>query len=123
MFLTADPSSAPTALLHSLKHYKVLHEQNVMLTIIIESTPRVAAADRVTLEPLGKIFTRILIRFGFMETPNIPKALALARKRGLSFDIMFDLVLLVAASGTPGPKVGDAGLARSAVHHPRQKRR
>jgi KUP system potassium uptake protein len=70
VFLTADPESAPTALLHSLKHYKVLHEHNIVLTIIIESTPRVAAEDRVSLEPLGKAFTRLLIRFGFMETPN-----------------------------------------------------
>jgi KUP system potassium uptake protein len=88
VFLTADPDSAPTALLHSLKHYKVLHEHNVVLTISTESTPRVASAERITVVPLGKIFTRVLLRFGFMETPNIPKALGLARKQGLSFDIM-----------------------------------
>jgi KUP system potassium uptake protein len=88
VFLTADPDSAPTALLHSLKHYKVLHEQNVVLTIITEATPRVALTDRVSIAPLGTLFTRVIIRFGFMETPNIPKALAIARKRGLSFDIM-----------------------------------
>jgi KUP system potassium uptake protein len=106
VFLTADPSSAPTALLHSLKHYKVLHEQNVVLTIITESTPRVAPADRITLEPLGKIFTRILIRFGFMETPNIPKALALARKRGLNFDIMSTSFFLSRRAVRPDPKSG-----------------
>jgi KUP system potassium uptake protein len=105
-FLTADPSSAPTALLHSLKHYKVLHEQNVVLTIITEPTPRVAPADRITLEPRGKIFTRILIRFGFMETPNIPKALALARKRGLNFDIMSTSFFLSRRSVRPDPKSG-----------------
>jgi KUP system potassium uptake protein len=88
VFLTADPDSAPTALLHSLKHYKVLHEQNVVLTIITESTPRAAHVDRVSIVPLGTLFTRVIIRFGFMETPNIPKALATARKQGLSFDIM-----------------------------------
>jgi KUP system potassium uptake protein len=88
VFLTADSDSAPTALLHSLKHYKVLHEQNVVLTIITESMPRVAHVDRVSIAPLGTLFTRVIIRFGFMETPNIPKALAIARKQGLSFDIM-----------------------------------
>jgi KUP system potassium uptake protein len=88
VFLTADPDSAPTALLHSLKHYKVLHEQNVVLTVITEPTPRVAHADRVSIAPLGKLFTRVIVRFGFVETPNIPKALAIARKQGLSFDIM-----------------------------------
>src|SRR5262249_51001501 len=88
VFLTADPESAPTALLHSLKHYKVLHEHNVVLTLITESTPRVEQAARVTVAPLGKIFTRVIVRFGFMETPNIPRALGLARKHGLTFDIM-----------------------------------
>ena len=88
VFLTADPEAAPTALLHSLKHYKVLHDHNVVLTLIIESTPRVPPAERVSVAPLGEIFTRVLVRFGFMETPNIPKALALARRQGLTFDIM-----------------------------------
>jgi KUP system potassium uptake protein len=88
VFLTADPESAPTALLHSLKHYKVLHEHNVVLAMITETTPRVSLADRVSIEPLGGSFQRVLLRFGFMETPNVPKALGLARKEGLSFDIM-----------------------------------
>jgi KUP system potassium uptake protein len=88
VFLTADPGSAPTALLHSLKHYKVLHERNIILSMATETTPRVSAGDRVTIEPLGSSFQRVLLRFGFMETPNVPKALGLARKEGLSFDIM-----------------------------------
>jgi KUP system potassium uptake protein len=106
VFLTADPSSAPTALLHSLKHYKVLHEQNVILTIITENTPRVPVAERISIQPLGKLFTRMLIRFGFMETPNIPKALALARKRGLNFDIMSTSFFLSRRSVRPDPKSG-----------------
>jgi KUP system potassium uptake protein len=88
IFLTADPQSAPTALLHSLKHYKVLHERNVILTIESDSMPRVDAAERVCIEPISETFTRIVLRFGFMETPNIPQALALARKLGWQFDIM-----------------------------------
>jgi KUP system potassium uptake protein len=88
VFLTADKDSAPTALLHSLKHYKTLHERNVVLTMTAETTPRVSAAERVSIEPLGGSFQRVLLRFGFMETPNVPKALGLARKEGLSFDIM-----------------------------------
>jgi KUP system potassium uptake protein len=106
VFLTADPDSAPTALLHSLKHYKVLHEQNVVLTLITESTPRVPQAERVTVAPLGKIFTRVLLRFGFMETPNIPKALALARKQGLTFDIMTTSFFLSRRSVRPAVKSG-----------------
>jgi KUP system potassium uptake protein len=88
VFLTADPDSAPTALLHSLKHYKVLHERNVILTIVTEITPRVPTFERLAIEPLGESFQRVLLRFGFMETPNVPRALGLARKEGLNFDIM-----------------------------------
>ncbi len=106
VFLTADPGSAPTALLHSLKHYKVLHEHNVVLTIVTESTPRVANEDRVSIEPLGKLFTRLVIRFGFMETPNIPKALAVARKFGLSFDIMSTSFFLSRRAVRPDPRSG-----------------
>jgi len=88
VFLTSDPDYAPTALLHNLKHNKVLHEHNVILTIKTADTPRVREEDRVQLEPVTPRFTRVTLRFGFMETPNVPKALALARKRGLHFDIM-----------------------------------
>jgi KUP system potassium uptake protein len=88
VFLTSDPQSAPTALLHSLKHYKVLHEKNVILTVETADTPRVPAADRVRIEGVGKTFSRVWLRFGFMETPNVPKALAIARKLGWQFDIM-----------------------------------
>jgi KUP system potassium uptake protein len=88
VFLTSDPSSAPTALLHSLKHYKALHEKNVILTIETADTPRVDAAERVRIEPVGETFARVVLRFGFMETPNVPKALAIARKLGWHFDIM-----------------------------------
>ena len=106
VFLTADPESAPTALLHSLKHYKVLHEHNVVLTMITESTPRVATEDRVSIEPLGRSFTRLIVRFGFMETPNIPKALGLARKFGLSFDIMSTSFFLSRRAVRPDPRSG-----------------
>jgi KUP system potassium uptake protein len=88
VFLTSDPTSAPTALLHSLKHYKVLHQNNVILTVETAHTPRVHAAERVRIEPVGQTFSRVVLRFGFMETPNVPKALAIARKLGWHFDIM-----------------------------------
>jgi KUP system potassium uptake protein len=88
VFLTSDPKSAPTALLHSLKHYKVLHENNVILTVETTHTPRVEADERVRIEPVGATFMRVLLRFGYMETPNIPRALAIARKLGWQFDIM-----------------------------------
>jgi KUP system potassium uptake protein len=88
VFFTSDPDSAPTALLHSLKHYKVLHEQNVILTVQTADTPRVPAEERVRIEPISPTFSRVRLRFGYMETPNVPKALAIARKLGWHFDIM-----------------------------------
>ena len=88
VFLTGDPFSAPTALLHSLKHYKVLHEKNVILSVETTHTPRVDPDKRVRIEPVGTTFMRVLLRFGYMEVPNVPKALAIARKLGWQFDIM-----------------------------------
>jgi KUP system potassium uptake protein len=88
VFLTSDPDFAPTALLHNLKHNKVLHEQNVILTIITEDTPRAREEERVTISPVSQHFMRVALRFGYMETPNVPKALAIARKQGWHFDIM-----------------------------------
>jgi KUP system potassium uptake protein len=88
VFLTSDPASAPTALMHSLKHYKVLHEKNVILTIETAPTPRIDPAERVRLEQISATFTKVTLRFGFMETPNVPKSLAIARKLGWQFDIM-----------------------------------
>ena len=106
VFLTATPDSAPTALLHSLKHYKVLHTNNVILTIITENVPRVAAKDRVQIEPLGDSFMRAVLRFGFMEAPNVPKALAIARKHGWTFDIMSTSFFLSRRSVRPDARSG-----------------
>ena len=88
VFLTSDPDYVPTALLHNLKHNKVLHEHNVILTIETAETPRVDVADRVRMESISDKFSTIRLRFGFMESPNVPKALAIARKLGWQFDIM-----------------------------------
>jgi KUP system potassium uptake protein len=88
VFLTSDPQSAPTALMHSLKHYKVLHEKNVILSIETDHLPRVPQDERVRIEPVGQTFSRVTLRFGYMERPNVPQALGIARKLGWQFDIM-----------------------------------
>jgi KUP system potassium uptake protein len=106
VFLTSDPVSAPTALLHSLKHYKVLHENNVILTIETADAPRVDPSERVRIEPVGKTFTRVILRFGFMETPNVPKALGIARKLGWQFDIMSTSFFLSRRSPKPAAHSG-----------------
>ncbi|RTL51267.1 MAG: potassium transporter Kup [Bradyrhizobiaceae bacterium] len=88
VFLTSDPEYVPTALLHNLKHNKVLHEHNVILTIRTAQTPRVDKLDRVEFESISEKFATVRLNFGFMESPNVPKALAIARKLGWQFDIM-----------------------------------
>jgi KUP system potassium uptake protein len=88
VFLTSDPEFVPTALLHNLKHNKVLHEHNVILTIETGQTPTVDPSERVRMENISDKFSMVRLRFGFMESPNVPKALVIARKLGWQFDIM-----------------------------------
>jgi len=88
VFLTGDPKSAPNALMHSLKHYKVLHENNVILTVVTATTPRVPAVDRARVSQFNERFMQVVLTFGYMEQPNIPRALAICRKLGWKFDIM-----------------------------------
>ena len=88
VFLTSDPQTAPAALLHNLKHNKVLHEKNVVLTVRTVDTPRVRDDNRVRIEPIGDGFWKVRMTYGYMETPNIPRGLAILRKEGFKFDIM-----------------------------------
>jgi KUP system potassium uptake protein len=88
MFLTSDPDVTPVALMHNLKHNKTLHEKNVILTVKTVETPRVADIDRIQVEVVNDDFKKVQIRYGFMESPNLPKALQLCKKQGLKFDIM-----------------------------------
>ncbi|UYO00735.1 MAG: potassium transporter Kup [Devosia sp.] len=106
IFLTSDVEGAPTALLHSLKHYKVLHEQNVILTVRTSTSPRVPDDEKVTIDAYNELFFRVVVTFGFMEAPNIPKALALARKLGWKFDIMSTSFFLSRRSLKLGQKSG-----------------
>ncbi|HXU98870.1 MAG TPA: potassium transporter Kup [Caulobacteraceae bacterium] len=88
IFPTSTPDLAPVALLHNLKHNQVLHEKNVILTLRTAETPRVPEADRVLIEPINADFTRVTLNYGFMEQPNVPRALNQCKKLGLKFDIM-----------------------------------
>jgi KUP system potassium uptake protein len=88
VFLTSDPDFVPTSLLHNLKHNKVLHQNNVILTVETDNLPRVDLTDRVRVEKVSERFTRVTLRFGYMESPNVPSALAHARKLGWEFDMM-----------------------------------
>ena len=106
VFLTSDPEFAPTALLHNLKHNKVLHENDVILTIVTADTPRVPEEDRVRITPLSKHFSRVALKFGYMEQPNVPKALAIARRHGWQFDIMSTSFFLSRRALKPSAKSG-----------------
>ena len=88
VFLTADPDAAPTALLHNLKHNKVLHEHNVILNVCTEQVPYVPDEKKVEIVEIFPNLDRLIMRFGYMETPNVSRGLTLAKKCGLSFDIM-----------------------------------
>lgn len=122
VFLTSDPDFTPTALLHNLKHNKVLHENNVILTVVTADTPRVPEEERVRIAALSEHFSRVSLKFGYMEQPNVPKALAVARKLGWQFDIMSTSFFLSRRALKPSAQSGMPGwqdhlfiwLARSA---------
>ena len=107
IFLTSDPDIAPVALMHNLKHNKVLHEKNVILTVRTADRPRVAEADRVRIEPISDDFKKLIVTYGFMERPNVPKALNVCRKQqGLKFDIMSTSFFLGRRSIIPSASQG-----------------
>jgi KUP system potassium uptake protein len=87
VFLTSDPNHAPTSLMHNLKHNRVLHERNIILNIRVEETPRVQRHERVTIEKVSDSFTRVIARYGFMETPSVPKILEHCRRKDLKIEI------------------------------------
>jgi KUP system potassium uptake protein len=106
IFLTSDPDMAPVALMHNLKHNKVLHEKNIVLTVLTTETPRVKESERVKIEPINDDFKKLTISYGFMESPNLPKALGLCRKLGLKFDIMATSFFLGRRSVVPSAQSG-----------------
>jgi KUP system potassium uptake protein len=86
VFLTGDPTHAPTSLMHNLKHNRILHERNIILSIKTEDMPRVPRHERVTTEKLGDDFTLVIARYGFMETPSVPKIFDHCRRKDLNVD-------------------------------------
>ena len=88
IFLTAQPDTTPHALLHSLKHYQCLHERIVILTVGMEESPYVAAADRVRVTQVNSQFFLVRVHFGFMDETDIPAALEGCADLGLTLDAM-----------------------------------
>ena len=87
VFLTGDPTHAPTSLMHNLKHNRILHERNIILNIQTVDTPRVQRHERVTVERIADGFIRVIARYGFMETPSIPKILEHCRRKDLNIEL------------------------------------
>ncbi|MCE2933980.1 MAG: potassium transporter Kup [Hyphomicrobiales bacterium] len=106
VFLTSDPEVAPGAMLHNLKHNKVLHKRNIVLTIKTADTPRVPDAEKLEINELSEDVKAIIVCVGYMETPRVPHFLALARRRGLDFDIMQTSFFLSRRSIKPAASSG-----------------
>ena len=106
IFLTGDPDVAPAALMHNLKHNQVLHEQIIILTVRTINAPRAPDSERVKIEDFMPDVKRVQLTFGFMETPNVVKALTEARKHGLKFDIMKTSFFLSRRTIVPSEKSG-----------------
>jgi KUP system potassium uptake protein len=87
VFLTGDPTTAPTSLMHNLKHNRVLHERNIILTIKTEDVPHVPRHERIEIERVADTFIRVIAHYGFMETPSVPKILEHCRRKDLNIDI------------------------------------
>jgi len=88
VFLSGNPNGVPGALLHNLKHNKILHEHTVILSVKTEEIPYVDSSQRVKLDPLGKGMYRILLSYGFSETPNIPATLKNIQELDFRFEPM-----------------------------------
>ncbi len=88
VFLTSTADRVPHALLHNLKHNKVLHERVVFLTIVTKDIPYVAEADRVEIAPMGCDFYRMVAKYGFKDEPDVPELLEDCGRNGFAFDMM-----------------------------------
>lgn len=113
VYLTTQPQLAPVALLHMLKHFKALHEHNVILTVLTADVPRVPDEERIEMAEINNLFRQVTMRFGYMEEPNVPYGLGLCRKLGWKFDIMSTSFLLSRRSLKPAATSAVPGWQRS----------
>ena len=113
VYPVADPATVPQALLHNLKHNQVLHERNVILTVQFHDTPWVDVRERLSLSELATDFWQIRLHFGFMETPDVPQALALAAERGLEIPAFETSYFLSRETVVPTPGAGMANWRES----------
>ncbi|MBI3479463.1 MAG: potassium transporter Kup [Nitrosomonadales bacterium] len=106
VFLTSASEGAPSAMMHNLKHNQVLHERNILLTVLVEDKPYVTSGNRLLIKDMGKGFYRVKVFYGFMEAPDIPAALELCASRGLPFEMMTTSFFISRALIVSSPKPG-----------------
>jgi KUP system potassium uptake protein len=109
VYTVADPATVPHALLHNLKHNQVLHARNVVLTVVFHDVPWVEDAQRAEVWPLGQGFWRVALHFGFMQPPDVPRALALCAAQGLALSPFETSYFLSRETVVPTPGTGMAG--------------
>lgn len=103
VYLVTDPTTVPPALLHNLKHNQVLHMRNIVLTVVFREVPWVPMDERVSVQALGHGFWQITLYFGFMNTPDVPKALLLTEPHGLRLDPFETSFFLSRETVVPSP--------------------
>lgn len=108
VFLASSTDGTPLSLLHNLKHNRVLHERNVILTLVTEEVPFIHRSERVHIERLSDDFIRVIGRYGFMQDPNVPKLLKLCGEQGLAFDLAKTTFFLSRETIIPTPSPGMA---------------
>ena len=123
VYLTAFSGNAPNCLLHNLKHNEVLHEHVVLLTVEVPDEPYVAPEARAQITHLGKGVHRVVLRYGFMEQPDVPRDLAPLADKGVPFDPMRTSYFVGRNSFVEVEPPAAAALAAETVPHPRPLRR
>jgi KUP system potassium uptake protein len=106
VYAVADPETVPQALLHNLKHNQVLHARNVILTVHFHDAPWVPMERRVDVQALGNGFWRVQVNYGFMNTPDVPKALELTASHGLAVPLFETSYFLSRETVVPTPRGG-----------------
>ncbi|HEX6899989.1 MAG TPA: potassium transporter Kup [Thermoanaerobaculia bacterium] len=108
VFMARDPRGTPTALLHNIKHNKVLHARVILLSLQTEDVPTVPAGERIEVEPLGKEFYRVIAHYGFMEDPSMPEILKLLGEKGIATETMATTFFLSRETLIPSKRPGMA---------------
>ena len=109
VFMHKDPNGTPPALLHNLKHNRVLHQRVVLLSVVTLEVPRTADEDRVSVVRVADDLHRVVASYGFAESPDVPAILDLCEKSGLAFDMMQTTFFLSRETLVAHPKGGMAG--------------